>query len=234
MVETTAITNQPLVVGDTSPSPVTTRPMTFEQFMAWADEDAWAELVQGEIVMMTPASNAHQSLLYWLSTILGRYVQLHNLGWLGLAPFAMRLEEKTVREPDLLFVSTEHLERVKETYLDGPTDLVIEIVSPESIARDWGDKFYEYQRAGIPEYWLIDPQTGRAEFYQLDSSGRYRPVAPDADGVYRSQMVRGFWLKVEWLCPPLPDPEDVLLEVGGTEYAASLIERLRKRGLLPE
>lgn len=47
---------------------------------------------------------------------------------------------------------------MKETYLDGPADLVVGIVSPDSVGRDRGEKFYEYAQGGVPEYWLIDPQ----------------------------------------------------------------------------
>lgn len=56
------------------------------------------------------------------------------------------------------FVASEHLDRLKETYLDGPADLVVGIVSPDSVGRDRGEKFYEYAQGGVPEYWLIDPQ----------------------------------------------------------------------------
>ena len=52
-------------------------------------------------------------------------------------------------------MASERLDRVHRTYLDGPADLVVEIVSPESAGRDRGEKYYEYEAAGIPEYWLL-------------------------------------------------------------------------------
>lgn len=111
---------------------------------------------------------------------------------------------KSGREPDLLFVKNEHAERLKRTYLDGPADLVVEIVSPESAGRDRGEKFYEYEAAGIPEYWLIDPLHERAEFYQLDAQGCYQFIPPDAENIYCSAILPGLWLKVGWLWPPPP------------------------------
>ena len=145
--------------------------------------------------------------------MLGIYVETHSLGVIRPAPFQMKLEQG--REPDLLFVASEHLKRLKETYLDGPADLVVEIVSPESVGRDRGTKFYEYERAGISEYWLIDPQTKRAEFYQLAAAGQYQLVPPDGEGIYRSVMLPNFWLRVEWLWQqPLPPVLDVLRELG--------------------
>jgi Uma2 family endonuclease len=187
--------------------------MTYEEFLAWADEDTLAEWVDGEVVMYTPASDRHQDVARFLTSVLGVYVETHSLGVIRPAPFQMKLEHG--REPDLLFVAREHAGRLQETHLDGAADLVVEIISPESVGRDRGEKFYEYERAGIPEYWLIDPQTERAEFYQRDIQGHYRMVMPDAEGIYRSAVLPGFWLRVEWLWQePLPPVLDVVRELG--------------------
>jgi len=179
------------------------RKMTYEEFLAWADEDTLAEWVNGKVVMNSPASRQHQGIMDFLVKVIGIYVEAHDLGTVISAPFQMKLEQG--REPDVLFVAREHLERLKEIFLDGPADLVVEIASPDSLERDRGAKFYEYERAGIPEYWLIDPLRQRVEFYQLDAEGRYRLVEPDAQGVYRSAILPGLRLRVEWLwhTPPV-------------------------------
>lgn len=184
--------------------------MTYQEFLAWADEDTLAEWVDGEIIRVSPASKRHQDLAGFLSSILRPFVESRRLGIILIAPFQMKLEQG--REPDLLFIANEHLDRLKGTYLDGPADLVVEIVSPESAARDRGEKFYEYEAGAVGEYWLIDPERRRAEFYRLED-GRYTPIQPDAEGVYHSGMVNGFWLRVEWLWrDPLPAVLDVLRE----------------------
>ncbi|MCS7240926.1 MAG: Uma2 family endonuclease, partial [Candidatus Bipolaricaulota bacterium] len=111
--------------------------------------------------------------------VLDAYAQANGLGVVVDAPFTMKLgPEGPVREPDLLFVAQENLERLKETHLEGPADLGVEIVSPESAARDQGTKFYEYEAAGVREYWLLDPDREEAEFYML-REGRYRLVYPE-------------------------------------------------------
>jgi len=187
--------------------------MTYEEFLAWADEDTLAEWVDGEVVMYSPASDRHQDMARFLTAVLSIYVETYGLGVIRPAPFQMKLERG--REPDLLFVAREHLNRLKETYLDGPADLAVEIVSPESAGRDRGEKFYEYEQAGIPEYWLIDPQTERAEFYQLTAAGQYRLVLPDAEGIYRAAVLPDLWLRVAWLWQtPLPLVLDVVRELG--------------------
>ena len=187
--------------------------MSYEEFLDWADEDTLAEWVEGEVIMTSPASEPHQNLVGFLSSVLRTFVEQHELGQLLVAPFQMKLETSG-REPDLLFIGSDRLDRVHRTYLDGPADLAIEIVSPESAGRDRGEKYYEYEAAGIPEYWLLDPQTARAEFYQLGPEGQYRLVAPDTEGLYRSVVLPGFWLRVDWLWQqPLPRVLDVLREL---------------------
>jgi Uma2 family endonuclease len=126
----------------------------------------------------------------------------------------------TSREPDILFVANASLGRVSEKRIEGPADLVIEIISNESVARDRGDKFYEYQTNGIREYWIIDPRPGmaRADFWILDENGRYQPILIGSDGVYHSAVLPNFKLDVNsLLADKLPDPLKVLADMVGVE-----------------
>ncbi|PJF48765.1 MAG: Uma2 family endonuclease [Chloroflexi bacterium] len=88
-------------------------------------------------------------------------VQIHQLGKLFTGPHAMRLPGGNAREPDAFFVSNARLANAGEAFLDGPADLVIEVVSDDSVSRDRVEKFDEYEAAGIPEYWVIDPRPHR-------------------------------------------------------------------------
>lgn len=187
--------------------------MTYQEFLDWLDEDTLAEWVDGEVIMTSPASLPHQTISHFLAQVMGIFVEQHGLGIVIPAPFQMKLEVSG-REPDLLFVAADHLDRVRHTYLAGPADLAVEIISPESAGRDRGEKYYEYERAGIAEYWLLDPQTQRSEFYQLGPESQYHLIAPDARGIYRSAVLAGFWLQVSWLWQqPLPRVLDVLREL---------------------
>jgi Uma2 family endonuclease len=198
-----------------SPGPPTPQSrMTYEDFLKWAD-GIRAEWVDGEVTVMSPASEPHQNLNGFLSSLLRHFVEAHELGQILIPPFQMKLSTRpSGREPDLLFISKENLKNLKRNYLDGPADVVVEIVSPDSQARDRGDKFYEYEEAGVLEYWLLDQTQRRAEFYHLDA-GTYKLIDLDENGIYRSQVLDGLWLKVDWLWEdPLPTLMSVLKEWG--------------------
>lgn len=189
--------------------------ITYQEFLG-EYTDVHAEWVDGEVILLMTASDRHQDLVRWFITILSLFVEAYDLGWLRPAPFNMQIPHlERGREPDILFVSQERLHIVQTTNLSDVADLVIEIVSPKSVGRDRGDKFVEYEAAGVREYWLIDPDREQAEFYQLAGTGRYRLITPDNEGLFHSSVLPDFWLKVDTLWQdPLPKLLDVARELG--------------------
>src|SRR6266550_6943250 len=184
----------------TPTSPVASAPpprMTYDEFLKWG-AGIRAEWVDGKVIVMSPASEPHQNLNGFLSSLLRHFVEAHGLGRILIPPFQMKLSTRpSGREPDLLFISKDKLGNLKRNYLDGPADMVVEIVSPDSQARDRGDKFYEYEEAGVLEYWILDQSRKRAEFYHLGDEGTYKIIDPDENGIYRSRVLEGLWLKVD-------------------------------------
>jgi Uma2 family endonuclease len=192
--------------------------MTYEEFLNLCDEDTLAEWVDGEIIYYSPASSKHQELVWFLGSLLGIYAQAKDIGVIRTGPFQMRLRKlKRGREPDILFISKANLGKLNSIYLDGPADLVVEIISPESERKDREEKFSEYQQAGIKEYWLIDPYKKQADFYVLEK-GTFNKKEPKK-GIYYSRIVEGFWLDVNWLFKePLPNVQRTIIKIGGKEY----------------
>ena len=180
--------------------------ISYEEFLERIDENPHVEWVDGEIIEMSPIFERHEDLSGFLKPLVRHFAEAYNLGVVRGEPFQMKPALSLPgRAPDFFFVATAHLDRLRSTYLEGPADLVVEIISPESRARDRGDKFFEYEAAGIPEYWLLDPIREQAEFYQLDPGGIYRPAVLDAQGQYQSVVLPGLWLQVSWLWQtPLP------------------------------
>lgn len=196
------------------PAPSPPAKMTYEEFLAWANEDTLAEWVNGEVIMLSPASEPHQNLGGFLAALLRHFAEARQAGRVLSPPFQMKTgSDLPGREPDIMFIASERLGRLKNTYLDGPADLVVEIISPDSRARDRGEKFYEYEQGGVREYWLLDPLRKQAEFYCLGEDGIYHLIPVGQDGTFRSAVLEGLWLKVEWLWQdPLPPLMTVLKE----------------------
>ena len=132
---------------------------SYAEFLDWCDEDTRAEWVDGEVIIESPASLVHQTLVGFLLSILRTYAEQRELGQVIAAPFQMKTgPELPGREPDLLFVTRENLSRLEGVYLDGPADLAIEVVTSGSRLRDRGEKLAEYEMGGVREYWVLDPE----------------------------------------------------------------------------
>ncbi|MDA8335312.1 MAG: Uma2 family endonuclease [Peptococcaceae bacterium] len=189
--------------------------MSLEEFWEWGDEDTWAEWVDGEVIVLSPATASHQKIAFFLARVMDTFARHYESGEVLLAPFAVHLPEhlRRVREPDIIFVQREQLSRFKEASFEGGPDVIVEIVSRDSRTRDRKDKYGEYEAAGVREYWLIDPDRRRVDFFRLGAGGRFHREEPDDEGIFHSQALPGFWLNPGLLWQdPLPSVEDVYLQ----------------------
>ena len=112
--------------------------------------------------------------------------------------------------PDVAFVASAHAERVQETHIAGAANLVVEVISPSTAGRDWGNKMRDYEQYGFSEYWLLNPVVEQINVYVLDAAGKYQPLAPDAAGRYHSQVLPGFFVERDWLWPAAGAAADTL------------------------
>ena len=169
----------------------------YEKFKEIIKEDQKADLIEGEIIMQSPASYKHEDLFMKLAVIMRAYVNKKDLGKVLGSRSLVRIDEQSGYEPDILFVSKDRLSIIKNIdIIEGP-DVVVEIISKTSRIYDRVDKFLGYQKAGVKEYWLIDIEEGIAEFYE-NIDGRFVQIDVE-EGVFKSRAIKGFWLKLEWL-----------------------------------
>jgi Uma2 family endonuclease len=188
--------------------------MSYPEFLNWPGENQHVEWVQGQVAPMSPISKEHSDAGLFLLNLIKHFVEARNLGEVLYEPFQMKTgPDLPGRAPDILFVAKANLNRLHRSHLEGPADLVVEIISPGSRALDRGEKFYEYEQGGVPEYWLIDPDRQQAEFYQMGADRIYRLTPEDDQGCYHSRALEGLWLKVAWLWQrPMPSLLSVLKE----------------------
>jgi Uma2 family endonuclease len=210
--------------------------MTFEEYVAWAVEHPHSEWVEGEVIEFMSVKVRHALVVGFLFELLRRYVRYQELGVVVGDPYAMLIragngEPRLTRQPDLAILLSEHLDRLRDEWLEGPFDLVVEVISDDSERRDRHVKFAQYAEIGVPEYWLVEGRAGRqgTELYVRNAVGRYERVVPDANGRLHSTILPGFWLTEAWLAAdPLPDVDDVLDEIA-PHLQAVREERSRRR-----
>lgn len=187
--------------------------VTVEEFYRLVPDGQKADLIDGVIYMASPDTRRHDWLGGFIKFLVQGYVWQKNLGRVFGSRFAFILSDTFAPEPDIAFVRRERLHLVHEKGMDGGPDLVIEIVSRDSRQRDYVDKKQAYQDAGVSEYWLIDPLQQRVEFFRL-TAGRYELVPLEANRIFRSAVLEGFWIDVEWLlADPPPNGYEKLQEV---------------------
>jgi Uma2 family endonuclease len=150
---------------------------------------------------MAPIRLQHDQLIEYSRNLLLLYLTLsRQVGEVVGEPFVMRLAAmESRREPDLQVILEANLPNLKETYMDGPADICIEVVSPSNAATDYGEKLEEYEKGGVGEYWLFDPQRRASFFYRQQEAGGYLSVPPDADGDYRTPRLPKFVLNIPTL-----------------------------------
>jgi Uma2 family endonuclease len=185
---------------DEHPSRAGRKRMTYEEFLAAPEvQEKHAEWVDGEVIEMTPASAKHQRLARFVTRLFEAHLELFPSGELFYPPFQMKTGPGLPgREPDLLFIREDQRHRIKENYLDGPADLVVEIISDDSRIRDKREKMREYESGGVLEYWTLDSNRQTADFYILDENGRYSKMSVDANGFYKSAALPNLWLNTSW------------------------------------
>lgn len=171
------------------------------------------EWIAGRVIRMSPASLRHQLMIDYLSDVLRFYFTFTPIGQRITAPFVMLLPDVPARrrEPDIQVILESNPGALHDTYMEGPADICIEVVSPESNARDHGEKFDEYERGGVPEYWIVDPIRRECRFYRRGDDGVYLRQTPDADDNYTTPALPGLKLHVPTLWQDvLPDPVQTL------------------------
>ena len=190
--------------------------MSYDEYLAWYDKEAGrrGEWVDGEVIVFMPTTFRHEDIVGFLNALLRIVLRRRRLGVVVGSSYELRTREGSAREPDLTVVLNEHRDRITERRLVGAADLVVEVVSSDSVTRDWRDKLAEYAAAGIPEYWVVDARPGRARFslYVLGEDGRYVASEADADGQVWSLVVPGVWFDVAWLtADELPDEVELAM-----------------------
>lgn len=148
---------------------------TYSHYAALPDDGRRYEIVDG-VLYMAPAPNIrHQIAVLECAAYLRTYVKFAGLGRVFVAPIDVQLEANFVVQPDVVVVLKKNLDIIKETRIIGAPDLIVEVASPKTVTYDRRTKYDAYARAGVSEYWLVDPSSQTVEVLTLEN-GNYQLV----------------------------------------------------------
>jgi Uma2 family endonuclease len=170
--------------------PALERPLTYEDLEAMPDDGKRYELINGELFELTGPTPKHQRSTRRLSTNLDQFVTVRELGEVFFAPLDVYLSPHNTLQPDIIYVSRARASIIRPQKIEGIPDLLMEVVSPSNRRHDIVIKAALYATFGVPEYWLIDPETDSI-LVQTWRDGVYVPVE-SADGLARSHVLHGF------------------------------------------
>ncbi len=192
-------------------------PMSFEEYEHWENVGGLTEWVYGEGIIFMAATSRHQMVVGFLYWLLKSYVDFHTLGQVLTAPVRMCVVPGAIyREPDIAFVATTHMYRLNDKEIVGAATLVVEVISPDSVKRDYHDKFHEYESLGVDEFWIVDIRARheQVQCFTRTQQGRFVPLSTDSKGNYHSLVLPGFWFHPAWAVQfPLPDARRIMARI---------------------
>jgi Uma2 family endonuclease len=182
-------------------SEASARKLTYDDFVNFPDDGLRHELIDGEHYVTPSPATKHQRVLGRLHGSLFPYFKAHPIGEVFLAPFDVVLSRFDVVEPDLLVVLANQSDIVTDKHVRGTPAIVVEILSPGTRRVDEGTKRELYERVGVREYWLVDPEHDAVAVYGRSSSGTLvsGPELRKADDVLTSSLLPGWSLDIKTL-----------------------------------
>src|SRR3990167_3894301 len=175
---------------------VTEKKYTYADYLLTEDEKRY-EIYEGELIMVPAPNTKHQRISWEIEFIMGKFVKENNLGTILDAPTDVVLAEDVIVQPDILFISKERLDIIKEAAVMGCPDLVVEIVSPSSASYDTIDKRNIYEEYGVKEYWLVFPQEKVIEVLTLGNNIYREFCKAKKTGGVRSKIIDGMTVELK-------------------------------------
>jgi Uma2 family endonuclease len=168
-----------------------------EEFYRLADEDSDWEYLDGRIVMHSPASERHENIFRFLLTLLSAFLDEKGGALVRGSRYPMRLDANWSPEPDILVIRENRRHLMTPQRLEGPADMVIEIVSESDPGLDYREKLPRYRRAGIEEIWIVNPFENQV-LVEVKTDAGYA-ARTFSIGRLESAVVPGFGIEVDWL-----------------------------------
>ncbi|MEK6814137.1 MAG: Uma2 family endonuclease [Nitrospirota bacterium] len=172
---------------------------TYEDYLLFPEDGRRHELIGGDRYVTPSPNMKHQAILANLHRILGPFVHERRLGKLLFAPFDILFSDLDVVQPDMLFVSAPRASIITDKNVRGAPDLVIEVLSDSTRKTDEIIKRKLYERFGVQEYWLLDPDLETIKVYQNTEKGHIRAaeLSREAGDALTSPLLPGLSISLD-------------------------------------
>jgi Uma2 family endonuclease len=168
--------------------------LTYDDFVQFPDDGLRHELIDGEHHVTPSPNTRHQAISLQLTLLIGNWLERHPIGRLFYAPFDVVFSKYDVVEPDLLYLSNERAsDALTPLHVHGVPELVVEIGSPGTRKRDETIKRRLYERSGVSEYWVVDPEIDTIRVYRREAEAFARVVelSAEANDVLTTPLLPG-------------------------------------------
>lgn len=171
---------------------------TYEDYLLFPDDGKRHELIDGDHFMTPAPSTRHQKVSSNLHRILSVFVHEKHFGTLLSAPTDVLFSDLEVVQPDLLFISSGRTTIITEKNIQGPPDLVVEIISENTRKTDEIMKRKLYERYRVSEYWVVDPELQTVKIYRMTDQGYIRVAELDhaANDMLATPLLPGFQISL--------------------------------------
>jgi Uma2 family endonuclease len=170
--------------------------LTYDDFLLFADDGQRHELIDGEHYVSPSPTRRHQRLAQRLSLALGKYFESHpDAGEVFFAPFDVVLSNYDVVDPDLLVVTADQQDISAEKHVTGPPAIVVEILSPSTRKVDEQTKYRLFDRTGVREFWVVDPELDLVKVHRRAPDGtlpRVAELTAEAGDMLTTPLLPGF------------------------------------------
>jgi Uma2 family endonuclease len=187
---------------------------TYEDYMNLTPSDSFGfQIIRGILVVSPSPKRRHQRTILSLGRILDIYVNAHNWGEMFIAPFDVILdadqpEPENIVQPDLMFVSREHMDIVTDDNIQGAPDLVVEVLSDSTARYDRVGKMSVYAEFGVKEYWILDTNAQFLESFDLTGAHPQLVASLGGDDVFKPELFPDLEISLSDLWYPEKDDSD--------------------------
>lgn len=173
--------------------------LTYHDYQLLPDDGKRYEIIDGDLYMTPAPVTRHQIIAMRLSHALMTYLETHPVGIVLAAPCDVLLSDVDILQPDLLVVLKNGTARITDKNVQGPPDLVIEILSPGTAGRDRDLKRKRYEHFGVREYWLVDPDQNTVEILRLEHNRFTRASLTSRPSQTSSPLLSNLILDLGWI-----------------------------------